>query len=404
MRILSNSVDRASTLDGQAACGLRLALFSGNYNYVREGANQALNKLVAHLIHRGAEVRVYSPTTGTPAFEPAGELVSVPSVALPLRSEFRLALGLTPAIREDIRRFNPNLVHLSTPDWLGTAALRFARKLRVPVVASMHTRFETYLQYYGLGALRSWAWRRQGAFYRACDRVLVPNRATADVVESMGVPPGKLRIWSRGVDHRTFSPTRRDLEWRRANRFADEDLVLLFFGRVVREKGIGAFADTVRLLRAGGTAVRPLVVGDGPAKSELAERLVDALFTGHLDGEELGRAVASADILLNPSVTETFGNVYLEAMAAGLCVVSANTPNAAELIEHGVSGYLSPLDPAAFAAVIGGLAKDPGRRRAIAANAAAAASEYRWPQILDSVVSAYAELVAIPCPGAIERG
>ena len=392
---MSDSVDRASTLGEPDADGLRLALFSGNYNYVREGANQALNKLVAHLIARGGQVRVYSPTTSTPAFEPAGELVSVPSVALPLRSEFRLALGLTPAIREDIRRFNPNLFHLSTPDWLGTAAQRFARKLRVPVVASMHTRFETYLQYYGLGALRSWAWRRQGAFYRNCDRVLVPNRSSGNLVESMGVPAGRLRIWSRGVDHGLFSPLRRDMEWRRANGFADDDLVLLFFGRIVREKGIAAFADTVRLLRDGGTGVRPLVVGDGPARSELAGRLGDAHFTGHLDGEALGRAIASADVLLNPSITETFGNVYLEAMAAGVCVVSANTPNAAELIEHGVTGYLCPLDPPEFAAAIRRLVEEPGLRLATAANGAAAASNYGWPQILDTVIGTYAELVPL---------
>ena len=391
---MSNSVDLASTLVEPSAKGLRVALFSGNYNYLREGANQALNKLVAHLLDRGGDVRVYSPTTNTPAFEPAGQLISVPSVALPFRSEFRLALGLPPAIREDIRRFNPNLVHLSTPDWLGTAAQRFARKLEVPVVASMHTRFETYLQYYGLGALRNWAWRRQAAFYRSCDRVLVPNRSSGAVVEEMGVPAGKLRTWSRGVDPGIFSPTRRDLDWRRANGFGDDDLVLLFFGRIVREKGIAVFAATVRLLRAGGTNVRPLVVGDGPARSELAEQLGNALFTGHLDGEALGRAIASADILLNPSITETFGNVYLEAMAAGLCVVSADAANAAELIEHDVSGCLCPLDPAEFAAAIRQLAEDPGRRKAVAANAVTTASSYRWPQILDAVVGTYSELVA----------
>src|SRR5919106_2296171 len=227
MRNLSNPDASASTSGELSARGLRLALFSGNYNYLREGANQALNKLVAHLIDRGGEVRVYSPTTRSPAFEPAGDLVSVPSVALPLRSEFRLALGLPPSIRKDIRRFAPNLVHLSTPDWLGSSAQHFAQTLGVPVVASMHTRFETYLEYYGLGALRGWAWRRQKHFYRDCDRVLVPSRASIGHAQEMGVAPAKLRIWSRGVDHDLFSPRRRDPRWRRANGFADDDLVLL---------------------------------------------------------------------------------------------------------------------------------------------------------------------------------
>lgn len=376
-----------------SARGLRVALFSGNYNYVREGANQALNKLVEHLLAKGAHVRVYSPTTSTPAFEPAGDLVSVPSIALPLRNEFRVALGLPASIREDIRCFGPNLVHLSTPDWLGTSAQRFARKLGMPVVASMHTRFESYFEYYGLGVLRARAWHRQRAFYRNCDRVLVPNQASFRHVEAMEVPPDRLRIWSRGVDRDRFSPDSRDLQWRRSKGFADEDLVLLFFGRIVREKGIAVFADTVVLLRERGIRIRPLVVGEGPARAELAGRLGDAVFTGHLDGEELGRAIASADVLLNPSLTETLGNVNLEAMASGLCLVCANAPNTAELIDDGVTGFLCPCAPALFAETIAQLATDPQHRAAVGAKAAEAASRYEWPEILDSVVRVYQELV-----------
>src|SRR5215210_6369190 len=134
---------------------IRVALFSGNYNYLREGANQALNRLVDDLESGGdARFRIYSPVTDSPAFEPAGTLVAVPSIPLPVRSEFRLALGLPRAIRDDVRRFSPHLVHVSTPDILGTRAQTFAKQLGVPVVASMHTRFETYLDYYGLGRAR----------------------------------------------------------------------------------------------------------------------------------------------------------------------------------------------------------------------------------------------------------
>src|SRR5215210_9352408 len=115
---------------------LRVALFSGNYNYVRDGANQALNRLVGHLLGQGAAVRVYSPTTSTPAFEATGDLVPVPSVPIPGRPEFRAALGLPKAIEQDVRAFAPNIIHLSAPDWLGTGALRLARSLGVPVVAS----------------------------------------------------------------------------------------------------------------------------------------------------------------------------------------------------------------------------------------------------------------------------
>src|SRR3989337_1530331 len=119
---------------------IRVALFSGNYNYLREGANQALNQLVRHLqADGGYQVRVYSRVADRPAFEPAGTLVPVPSIPLPVRSEFRLALGLPRAVRADLRRFSPDIVHLSTPDILGTRAQTFAKRLGIPVIASQHT-------------------------------------------------------------------------------------------------------------------------------------------------------------------------------------------------------------------------------------------------------------------------
>src|SRR3546814_3419156 len=133
---------------------LRVALFSGNYNYVRDGANQALNLLVGHLLARGVHVRVYSPTVAEPAFAPTGDLVDVP--AMPLiggRGEYRVAGGITRRVRRDLEAFAPNLVHVSAPDWLGHRAVCFARRRGLATLASLHTRFETYPRYYGLPLL-----------------------------------------------------------------------------------------------------------------------------------------------------------------------------------------------------------------------------------------------------------
>ena len=117
------------------AFGRELARADVNYNYLREGANQALNRLVDYLEAKaGFEVRVYSPVTDTPAVEPAGTLVPVPSITLPLPKEFQLTLGLPPVIRRDIAAFAPDIVHVSTPDILCTRAQTFAKKLGVPVV------------------------------------------------------------------------------------------------------------------------------------------------------------------------------------------------------------------------------------------------------------------------------
>jgi len=376
----------------QYAAGLRVALFSGNYNYTRDGANKALNRLVGHLLDHGADVRVYSPTGRRAAFEATGDLVSVPSIAIPGRAEFRVALGLPGKIAADVRNFAPNVVHVSAPDWLGTGAQRLARDLGVPIVASMHTRFETYLDFYGLRALRQWAVRRQRDFYCASDRVLVPNGASKKDLRTMGVPAKRIGIWSRGVEHELFNPARRDPAWRQSLGYANDDIVLLFFGRIVREKGTTCFAETVRELRRRGLTVRPLIVGDGPARAELEAQIGEAVFLGHLDGADLGRAIASADILLNPSLTEAFGNVNLEAMAAGICVVSANVGSASAIISNGQDGYLIGSDPNAFADAIQKLAADSVTRRRIGRNATATAQSYQWSEVLDDVVRTYRDL------------
>lgn len=373
---------------------MRVALFSGNYNCVRDGANRALNRLVGHLLDRGAEVRVYSPTIAEPAFAPAGELVSVPSIPIPGRSEFRIALGLPRSVRADIERFAPNIIHVSAPDLLGRGAQKLGRQLGIPVVASLHTRFETYFDYYGIGALRGlgeWHLRR---FYQDSDRVLAPNKASAESLMAMGVAPEDIAIWGRGIDPAAFAPALRDLSWRRSLGYRDDEIVPLFFGRLVIEKGIAVFADTIRMLRERGYPLRPLIVGTGPAEARFRALLPDAVFTGHLDGTALGRAVASADILINPSTTEAFGNVNLEAMASGLAVVSADVGSAQALIVPGRSGILVGAAAPALADAVAELIERPDLRFSLANEAHIAAGGYRWSDILDQVLLSYAGLVA----------
>ena len=374
--------------------GLRLALFSGNYNYTRDGSNQALNRLASYLIQAGATVRVYSPTTDTPAFEPAGDLVSAPSVAIPGRSEYRLALGLTPALKEDLAQFQPTLVHLSAPDLLGSQAGRWGRRMGIPVVASLHTRFETYLSYYGLDWLRPSVERYLDGFYRRCDRVLAPNAPIAELLRDQGLGE-RVRVWGRGVDRDRFSPDRRDVAWRRSLGVADNEIIVAFLGRLVMEKGLDVLAETFSRLHD--QPIRPLIIGEGPARAFLESRLPDAIFTGHLDGEALGRAVSSADILFNPSLTEAFGNASLEGMAAGLAVLCPRAPSTSALITDGQDGLLAPrADAQAYAAAIQGLVSEPLRRLRIGRAARASSARYDWREICASVLDVYRELGAAP--------
>ena len=374
---------------------LRVALFSGNYNYVRDGANQALNKLVGHLLARGVTVRVYSPTTDTPAFPPTGDLVSVPGVPLPFgRDEFRLARGLPGAIRRDVEAFAPNIVHLSAPDWLGHRALTWARNRDIAAFVSMHTRFETYPPYYHLGFTVPWLIRMFKRFYNRADQIVVPVPSSVELLRGWGVTK-PIGIWSRGVDHNRFDPSARSLEWRRSLGIADDEVAIGFLGRLVLEKGLDIFADVVAALKARGVRHRVMVIGEGPARDWFAERVPEAVFTGFQSGDALGRAVASMDVFFNPSVTETFGNVTAEAMAAGVPVVAARAMGAMDLLEDGVSGFLvPPRDVDAYADAIARLAQDDMLRLAAGRAGHEAAKVYEWEPVNEAVLTAYLDLMA----------
>jgi phosphatidylinositol alpha 1,6-mannosyltransferase len=318
---------------------IRIALFSGNYNYVRDGANQALNRLVEYLIRMGAAVRVYSPTTDTPAFEPQGDLVSVPSWPIPGRGEYRFPKGLPRSVRKDLESFAPNILHLSSPDLMSHKALKWARHRDIPCLASVHTRFETYPRYYNMAFLEPLLLAFLRRFYRRCDAIVAPAESMAQVLreQRMNYDVG---IWSRGVDRTVFHSDRRDMAWRRSLGIADDEPVIGFTGRLVMEKGLDVFSETIELLERRRVQHRVLVVGDGPARPWFEARLDKAVFAGFQEGANLGRAVASMDMLFNPSVTETFGNVTLEAMACGLPVVAAQATGSQSLVTEGVSGRL----------------------------------------------------------------
>ena len=374
---------------------LRVAFVSGNYNYVRDGANQAQNLLVGYLLDQGVQVRVYSPTTPTPAFEARGTVVDVPAIPMPGgRGEYKLGRGLPARPRRDMAAFDPHLVHVSSPEFLGHAAVTWARRRGLPVVATVHTRFETYFQYYGLSLIQPVIVAILRRFYNRADRVLVPTPSMAQVVRDLGVT-SPISIWGRGVNHRRFHPDARDLAWRRSLGIADDEVTIGFLGRLVLEKGLGVFADVLARLDALGVRHRVLVVGKGPARDWFAERVPQAAFAGFQSGDDLGRAVASMDLLVNPSVTETWGQVTSEAMAAGVPVVAARATGAVDLLEDGRTGFLVPPDDLeGYAASIARLVSDPALRAAMGRAAHDRAQDFRWDTANAAVLQAYQEVLA----------
>ena len=342
---------------------LRVALVSGNYNMVRDGPTQALNRLVRHVLDQGGAVRIFAPTVENPQVEPVGDLVSVPSLPIPFRPEYRFTFGLKGDTRRAFEEFRPNIVHVASPDHTCQQAVEWARGHGVPALASVHTRFETYPRYYKMGFLEPVIESLLRRFYRKCDALVAPSPGMVEVLHRQRMNDD-IGIWTRGIDREMFHPEARDLAWRRELGIADDDVLITFLGRLVMEKG-----------------------------------LPGGIFVGHQCGRALGRAVASGDIFFNPSITETFGNVTLESMACGLPVVAADATGSSGLVADGETGMLvKPGDVKGFAEALAPYCLDPQRRATHGAAGLERSQPYTWDAINASIVDTYLRLVEAKPP------
>jgi phosphatidylinositol alpha 1,6-mannosyltransferase len=233
---------------------LRVAITTGNYNMVRDGPTQALNRLVDYLLSHGAAVRIFAPTVENPQVDEVGELISVPSFPIPGRSEYRVPLGLVGEARHKFEEFRPNIVHVAAPDRASRHAAKWARDRGIPVLGSVHTRFETYPQYYHLGFLEPLVeiWLRR--LYHRCDALVAPSDGMVDVLRQQRMHTD-IGIWSRGVDRTMFHSGAREMARRRDLGIADDEIAIGYLGRIVMEKGLPEFADTMKELTRRGVPV-----------------------------------------------------------------------------------------------------------------------------------------------------
>ncbi len=377
---------------------LRVAIFTGNYNHIRDGVSLTLNRLVAFLESNNIPVLVFGPTADEPAFEHVGEFNAVPSIPMPGRPEYRVTIGFPEDVQRKLRDFAPTLIHIATPDLLGFRAMRFAQSNNIQIVASYHTHFTSYLKYYNMDMLEILGWKYLVWFYSQCKHIYVPTSSMVDELEEKGIHDG-LRIWARGVDTVLFSPEKRDMEWRRSLGIDDDKLVVTFVSRLVWEKDLQTVVDSLRKVTSVNKSIKPMFVGDGPAKKELEQLVPGGYFTGFLMGEDLARAYASSDIFFFPSDTETFGNVTLEAMSSGVPAVVADATGSKSLIESGVNGYLgTPKKTREFADLILKLAADAEVRTQMAIATRQKALTYSWETINNGLLDQYREALSQPCP------
>lgn len=376
---------------------LRVALVTSSYNYIKDGIALTLNRLVRYLETHDVDVVVVAPVGPVAVIDHAGDLIPVPSLPLLGRPEYRLALGLPLSVREKLKAFQPDIIHIAVPDILGYQALRFALELNVPVVASYHTRYETYLKYYpGLWVFRGVVRKYLRFFYRSCRQLYVPSESMAEALADEGIADN-VRVWNRGVDPARFHPGKRSAAWRKNRGIGEDELLIIFVSRLVREKELGTLVGILDEATRRGIAYRGLIVGDGPERKILERQLPDCIFTGFLDGEELAQAYASSDLFLFPSDTESFGNVTLEAMASGLPAICADATGSRSLVVSGVTGFLAqPRNVNEFVEHIASLAGDDRLRIRMAGLSRDRSLQFSWEGTMQKLLANYLSVVEAP--------
>ncbi len=371
----------------------RVAVFTGNYNGVLDGVALTTNKQVSYLESQGLPVRVFAPIKSEPVLQHAGDLVPVPSVPL-VTTPYRLALGLTPFVRRDLEAFQPDMIHLASPDLLGFAAQEWARRRKIPMVATFHTHFVSYFPYYHISFLSGLGWRLQRFFYHRADEVFVACESMAEVLRQNGITKN-LVVAPFGVDQGNFSHARRSQAWRTAQGIGPQEIVIGFVGRLVWEKSLNLWAEVVNKLEQAGIRVKSVIVGEGPAGSELQKLLPRTIFTGRLAGAELATAFASMDLFFHPSDSETFGCVTIEALASGLPCIVADATGSRDIIRNDVEGIVCPAhDSQAFYDALAKLIQDSQLRTRYQKAALERANTYRWETVLAEMLDNYRRVAA----------
>jgi len=356
-----------------------------------DGVTRVLYKIFDGAPSRSCQVMGIGAAVPRPD-ESSVPMARVPSVPLPLQVSYRLALPGSVFFARALKTFKPDLIHLHSPCTLGFAALRFAERHRLPVVATYHTHYPAYLPYYGVDWSSRLVWRLYRSLYNRVDRTLVPTEPVLQELAGQGLR--NLECLPHGVDHGLFHPRYRSEAWRQMLG-ATEKSVLLFVSRLVWEKDLAVLARMFELLKSRRTDFVMVVVGEGQAGPRLASMMPGAVFLGCQTGRALSECYASSDIFVFPSTTETFGNVTVEAMASGLACVAAAKGGAAGLIKDEVSGLLArPGSPEDMAARVAQLLDDPYRRRMLGEGAVRRAQQFQWQDVLDRLFAIYREILA----------
>jgi len=364
---------------------VKIAIFTETFLPKIDGVVTILCQVLERLQAKGHQVLLFGPPGG-PKEHAGAEIVGVGGPRFPLYPELRINIPRR-FVWEKIKAFQPDLVHIVSPFFLGPFGFSYARRLNVPILASFHTHVPSYVRYYGGAFVEPIVWSYLRTLHNQADVNLCPSTETLRDLRSHGFE--RVRWWQRGIDTRRFTPGPRDMALRaRLTDGNPDELLVLYVGRHSPEKRLNLIRDPL----AGVPGVRLTMVGGGPSHEQLKRhfRGTRTTFPGFLRGEELVDAYRAADVFLFPSTTETFGLVALEAMACGVPVIAANTGGVLDIIRDGENGLLfNPERPAEIGALVRRLQQQPALRERLAEQGLQHARSRSWQSTMDQLIDYY---------------
>ncbi len=374
-----------ATLWVMTTASLHITLITETFPPEINGVANTLGRLCEGLRARGHQVELVRPRQGVDQSRPSdNDLLLCRGWPLPGYPGLQWGQSSMHKLLRRWTRQRPDVLYIATEGPLGLSALRAARRLGISVVSGFHTNFQQYSNQYGLSLLSRLVTHYLRWFHNRSTLTLVPSASQRLELERRHFE--RLGMLSRGVDSQLFHPAKRDNVLRESWGLENDDIAILHVGRLAQEKNLGLLKRCVDAVQATypQRRLKLIIVGDGPQRALLERELPEAVFCGTQRGEELARHYASGDLFLFPSLTETFGNVVLEAMASGLGVVAYDQAAATQHIRHGYNGVLAmPGDEEAFCDAAIWLLEERETLRRARLNARQHASRQGWPAIIE---------------------
>jgi glycosyltransferase involved in cell wall biosynthesis len=381
---------------------MRIGIFTDNDYRKVNGVTTTLRAVVAHA-PAGFDVRVY--TSEDTAVDRADYLaIRSVGIGIPFYPQMKIYWPRVTAFVRRAARDRLDLIHFTTPGPIGLAAMYAAWRLGLPVVGSFHTDLAEYAAILtGSPRLGRVMHQYLQWTYGKCERILVPSEATRRMLADGGFDARKLEICGRGVSTARFTPARRSRAMRDAWKLGAGDKAIVYVGRLSAEKSVRLLPSLQAMLTRRGLRTRLIVVGGGPLQSELERACPGAVFTGELPHAEVAVAMASSDLFVFPSGTETAGNVVLEAQACGLPVLVADGGGAREQMAPNRTGYVC-AGMRQFVECATSLLTNPERLARFRQAAREYACSRTWEAALSPLYRAYREVGARAEPVAAAMG